>query len=86
MIQSGTNKAKVESHCSSQTVIMADLATTQDTGLLPNANLEAWDFVVIAVYFAFILAVGIWVSNLRVLQKSLFLICKNYCMLGDVPN
>lgn len=27
---------------------------------LPSANLEAWDFVVIALYFAFILAVGIW--------------------------
>nr|XP_039266409.1 sodium/glucose cotransporter 4-like [Styela clava] len=28
--------------------------------LLPDANLETWDFVVIGVYFAFILAVGIW--------------------------
>ncbi|XP_039266411.2 sodium/glucose cotransporter 1-like [Styela clava] len=44
---------------------MASMTTASNeaettAALLPDVNLETWDFVVIGVYFAFILAVGIW--------------------------
>jgi len=32
------------------------------TNLYPEAGIEDWDIVVIVIYFAVILAVGIWVS------------------------
>ena len=57
----------------SSNVIFSDMATASVTpgymtattaGVrLPSAGLETWDVVVIAVYFAVVLAVGLWVSN-----------------------
>lgn len=40
----------------------ASSAVTTSGDVLPEPNLETVDFVVIGVYFALILAVGIWVG------------------------
>lgn len=40
---------------------------------LPEANLDPADIAVIAVYFIFILAVGLWVSHMKSLYSMLLL-------------